>query len=104
MTGYILKKTKYSPKVIRVSRQLGTQIKRSRLARKLSQEVIAERARLSVSSLQRVEKGDPAVAMGSYLMVLLALGILPNSLGIADSLGDELLEMDERLRAPKAIR
>jgi transcriptional regulator with XRE-family HTH domain len=99
-----LSKIKYGPKVIRVSRQLGAQIKRSRLARKLSQELIAERARLSLSSLQRMEKGDPAVAMGSYLMVLLALGILPDSLGIADNLGNELLEMDERLRAPKAIK
>jgi hypothetical protein len=35
-------------------------------------------------------------------MVLLALGILQGSLGIADSLGDELLVMDERF--PKAIR
>jgi transcriptional regulator with XRE-family HTH domain len=104
MKGYVLGEIKYSPKVTRVNRQLGAQIKRSRLARKLSQELIAERARLSLSSLQRMEKGDPAVAMGSYLMVLLALGILPDSLGIADNLGDELLEMDERLRAPKAIR
>jgi hypothetical protein len=50
-----------------------------------------------------MEKGDPAVAMGSYLMVLLALGILPDTLGIVDSLGNELLEMNERLRAPKAV-
>lgn len=99
-----MSKIKYSPKVIRVSRQLGTQIKRSRLARKLSQELIAERARVSLSGLQRMEKGDPAVAMGSYLMVLLALGILPDTLGIVDSLGNELLEMNERLRAPKAVK
>jgi transcriptional regulator with XRE-family HTH domain len=99
-----LNKIKYGPKVIRVYRQLGSQIKRSRLVRKLSQELIAERAMLSLSRLQQMEKGDPAVAIGSYLMVLLALGILPDSLGIADNLGDELLEMDERLRAPKAIR
>lgn len=99
-----MNKFKYGPKVIRVNRQLGAQIKRSRLARKLSQELIAERARISLSSMQRIEKGDPAVSMGSYLMVLLALGILPDSLGIADNLGSQLLEMDERLRAPKAIK
>lgn len=104
MNGYSLNKFKYGPKVIRVNRQLGAQIKRSRLARKLSQELIAERARISLSSMQRIEKGDPAVSMGSYLMVLLALGILPDSLGIADNLGSQLLEMDERLRAPKAIK
>ncbi len=38
------------------------------------------------------------------LMVLLALGILPVNFGIVDSLGNELLEMNERLRAPKAVK
>lgn len=99
-----LKKKKYGPKVIRVCRQLGEQAKRSRLARKLSQELIAERARLSLSTLIRVEKGDPAVSMGSYLMVLLAIGILPDNLTITDDLGDELLEMDSRIRAPRRTR
>ncbi len=94
-------KIKYSPKIIRVCRQLGSQIKRSRLARKLAQELIAERARLSLSTFQKVEKGDPSVAMGSYLMVLLALGILPDNLNITDNVGDELLEMNMRLRAPR---
>jgi transcriptional regulator with XRE-family HTH domain len=94
-------KIKFSPKVVRVCRQLGSQVKRSRLARKLSQELIAERSRISISTLKRIESGDPVVAMGSYLMVLLALGILPEALSIKDELGEELLQMDARERAPR---
>jgi len=96
-----MSKVKFSPKVVRVCRQLGSQIKRSRLARKLSQELIAERSRVSLSTLKRIETGDPVVAMGSYLMVLLSLGILPDALSIKDELGEELLQMDERERAPR---
>ncbi len=96
-----MSRIKFSPKVVRVCRQLGNQIKRSRLARKLSQELIAERSRVSLSTLKRIESGDPVVATGSYLMVLLSLGILPEVLSIKDELGEELLQMDERERAPR---
>lgn len=96
-----MSKVKFSPKVVRVCRQLGSQIKRSRLARKLSQELVAERSRVSLSTLKRIESGDPVAAMGSYLMVLLSLGILPDALSIKDELGEELLQMDERERAPR---
>ncbi|WP_350432836.1 helix-turn-helix domain-containing protein [Shewanella sp. H8] len=97
-----MSKLKSSPKVVRVSRQLGSQVKRSRLARKLPQDLIAERARISLSTLKRIENGDPTVAMGSYLMVLLSLGILPEALSINDDLGEELLQMDARERAPRS--
>ena len=99
-----MSKVKFSPKVVRVCRQLGSQIKRSRLARKLSQELIAERSRVSLSTLKRIESGDPVVAIGSYLMVLLSLGILPEGLSIKDELGEELLQMDERERAPRTSK
>jgi transcriptional regulator with XRE-family HTH domain len=99
-----MSKTKCSPKVARVCRQLGIQVKRSRLARKLPQDLIAERARISLSTLKRIESGDPTVAMGSYLMVLLSLGILPEALSINDELGEGLLQMDARERAPRSIK
>ena len=99
-----MSKIKFSPKVTRVNRQLGAQIKRSRLAREVTQELIAERSRISVSTLKRIENGDPAVAMGSYLMVLHALSILPDLLGIDDELGEQLLKLKERERAPRIIK
>ena len=98
-----MSKIKFGPKVVRVCRQLGSQIRRSRLARKLPQELIAERARISISTLKRIESGDPNAATGSYMMVLHSLGILPEVL-VKDVQGDELLQMDERERAPRTIK
>ena len=97
----IVGKVKFGPKVIRVCRQLGSQVKRSRLARKITQELVAERSRISVSTMKRIENGDPSVALGSFLMVLHALSILPDGLGIDDELGEQLLLMEERERAPR---
>lgn len=47
-----------------------------------------ERAFTSRSTLQRVEEGDPAVSMGIYAAVLLALGLLP-SLGRVAELSND---------------
>jgi hypothetical protein len=54
--------------------------------------------------LKRIESGDSVVAIGSYLMVLHSLGILPEALSIEDELGEELLRMDERERAPRRMK
>lgn len=54
--------------------------------------------------MKRIEQGDPSVAMSSFLMALHALGILPEVLNIEDELGEELLEMDMRKRAPRVAR
>lgn len=44
------------------------------LRRDLTAELVAERAGISRSSVWKVEKGNPAVAMGIYAAVLHALG------------------------------
>lgn len=54
---------------------LGENIKLARKRRKLSTEQVAERANISRSTLWLVEKGDPGVAMGTYLQVLFVLGL-----------------------------
>lgn len=54
---------------------LGTNIKLARRRRRLSSEQVAERANISRSTLWLVEKGDPGVAMGTYLQVLFVLGL-----------------------------
>ena len=54
---------------------LGTNIKLARRRRRLSSEQVAERANISRSTLWLVEKGDPGVAMGTYLLVLFVLGL-----------------------------
>lgn len=61
-----------------------------RLRRRLTMAVVAERARTSRPTLQRIESGDPGVSMGIYARVMLALGVLPRLASLADPLEDEV--------------
>ena len=95
-----------SPKTAEILEQMGEQIKLARLRRRLSTELIAERAGISRATLWNVEKGSPSVAIGIYAAVLHALGNMENDfLLIAkdDELGRTLqdLELPMRRRAPK---
>lgn len=56
-------------------KSLGGNIKLARRRRRLSTEQVAERSNISRSTLWLVEKGDPGVAMGTYLQVLFVLGL-----------------------------
>lgn len=85
---------------------MGEQIKLARLRRKLSVNLISERAGISRATLWAVEKGSPSVAMGIYAAVLHALnGMDKDLLKIAkdDELGRTLQDLDlpVRKRAPK---
>jgi len=85
---------------------MGGQIKMARLRRKLSVELVAERAGISRATLWAVEKGSPSVSIGIYAAVLHALnGMDQDLLLIArdDELGRKLqdLALPIRKRAPK---
>ena len=54
---------------------MGEQIKLARLRRRYSAKLIAERAGISRSTLWKVEKGNPGVAIGIYAKVLAAIGL-----------------------------
>lgn len=85
---------------------MGEQIKLARLRRKLSVELVAERAGISRATLWSVEKGSSSVAMGIYASVLHALGGMDEDLLLIakdDKLGRKLQDMDlkVRRRAPR---
>ena len=86
--------------------QMGEQIRLARLRRKLSAELVAERAGISRATLWSVEKGSPSVAIGMYAAVLHALnGMDKDFLLVAqdDEFGRKLqdLALVTRKRAPK---
>lgn len=88
---------------------MGEQIKMARLRRKLSVELVAERAGISRATLWSVEKGAPSVAIGIYAAVLHALNNMDKDLlHIAkdDVLGRKLQDLDLpiRKRAPQKAR
>ena len=95
-----------SPKTAGILEQMGEQIKLARLRRRLSAELIAERAGISRATLWNVEKGSPSVAIGIYASVLHALGNMDKDFLLVakdDELGRTLqdLELPVRRRAPK---
>lgn len=94
------------PQTQEILRQMGGQIKLARLRRKLSSELVAERAGISRATLWNVEKGSPSVAVGIYAAVLHALNNMDQDLLLIardDELGRKLqdLELPVRKRAPK---
>lgn len=94
------------PQTEAILETMGEQIKMARLRRKLSVQLVAERAGISRATLWSVEKGSPSVAIGAYAAVLHALNNMDSDfLLIAkdDELGRKLqdLNMPTRARAPR---
>ena len=93
------------PKMKKIMTELGENIKLARLRRKLSAEQVAERAGISRSTLNFIEKGYEGVGIGHYLNVLRVLGLEKDFLTIAkdDELGRKLQDanLSTRVRAPK---
>jgi transcriptional regulator with XRE-family HTH domain len=90
-------------------RKLGADLRDARRRRRLTMAIVAQRAFTSRSTLQRVEAGDPAVSIGIYAAVLLALGLLeglgaladPSADGVGQALADEALPKRVRMRSTK---
>ena len=94
------------PQTEKILEQMGEQIKLARLRRKLSAELVAERASISRATLWSIEKGSPSVAIGMYAAVLHALNGMDKDLALIakdDVFGRKLqdLELITRNRAPK---
>jgi len=93
------------PRLARLISSLGDNIRKARLRRAHSLETVAERAGITRKTLYRVERGDPAVALGIYARVLQALRLESDIAMVAadDVLGRKLqdLNLEPRARAPK---
>ena len=94
------------PETEEILRQMGLQIKYARLRRKLSSQLVAERAGISRATLNSIEKGASSVSIGCYAAVLHALNYMDKDLLLIakdDELGRKLQDLDLpiRQRAPK---
>ena len=91
----------------RALRKLGSDLRDARLRRRLSMQIVADRARTTRATLTRVERGDPHVSMGLYSSVLNVLGLLDGVAMLADVATDKVgVELEaSRLprRAPKSV-
>ena len=93
------------PETLNILEQMGLQIKYARLRRKISAEIVAERAGISRATLCAIEMGSPSVAMGCYAAVLHALNYMDKDLLLVakdDELGRKLQDLD--LHVQKRVR
>lgn len=84
--------------------KLGGDIRDARRRRRLPMAVVADRAFTSRSTLQRVERGDPAVGMGIYAAVLHALGLLEGLGRLADHSADAVGQAMADETLPRRVR
>lgn len=90
--------------VRRALRKLGQDIRDARLRRRIPTAVMAERASISRTTLNKIEKGDPGVSLGNYANVLFVLGMAERLGDLADVRTDVVgLELEEE-RLPQRIR
>ena len=85
------------PETVRYLEQMGSQIKLARLRRKLTAELVAERANISRATLSAIEKGSSSVSIGHYAAVLHALNYMDKDLLLLakdDELGRTLQDID----------
>jgi len=92
-----------TPKMQELMDIVGEQIRLARLRRRLTTQIVADRAGISRATLWKIENGDGSVAVGFYLKVLHALNLEKDILKLAadDELGrfiqdSELLKKGKR--------
>jgi len=80
------------PKATKALVTLGENLRLARRRRKITAQMMAERANMSVMTLRSLERGSPHVAMCNYMAVIACLGFQDDVARIAadDVLGRDL--------------
>lgn len=90
--------------VRRALRKLGHDIRDARRRRRIPVATMAERASISRMTLNKVEKGEPGVSLGSYATVLFILGMADRLADLADPRNDAVGLALEEEHLPERIR
>ncbi|MBI1821224.1 MAG: hypothetical protein HY036_07405 [Nitrospirae bacterium] len=90
--------------VRRALRKLGHDIRDARRRRRIPVAIAAQRASISRTTLVKIEKGDPGVAIGIYATVLFVMGMVERLADLADPKNDTVgLQLVEE-QLPQRIR
>lgn len=87
--------------------KVGRNIKDARRRRRITSQLMAERAGVARATIGRIEKGDPFTSIGAYASVLFALGMIDRLGALVDSAYDltgrqlEDEKLPQRIRLPK---
>ena len=90
--------------VTRALRKLGHDIRDARRRRRIPVSILAQRASISRTTLNKVEKGASGVSLGNYATVLFVLGMVDRLADVADPRHDTVgLELEGE-HLPERIR
>jgi len=85
-------------------RKLGHDMRDARRRRRIPVITAAQRASISRTTLVKIEKGDPGVAIGIYATVLFVMGMVERVSDLADPKNDPVgLQLEEE-HLPQRIR
>jgi transcriptional regulator with XRE-family HTH domain len=90
--------------VRRALRKLGHDIRDARRRRRIQQAILAQRSSISRMTLNKVEKGEPGVSMGTYATILFSLGMSDRLADVADPRHDAVGRELEEEHLPQRIR
>jgi transcriptional regulator with XRE-family HTH domain len=85
-------------------KKVGKDIGVARRKRRITMELMAERAGISRVTLGRIEKGEPTVSMGAYATVLFTLGMIGHLQNLVDASTDIVGRELEEENLPKRVR
>ncbi len=101
----VIMDTKIVPMPVkRALQKLGRDLCDARKRRRIPMALAAERAGISRTTLDKVEKGDSGVGVGAYVRVLFILGMIEKFAELADPKFDALGIHLEAEQLPKRIR
>lgn len=98
------KPAKSSKTQVATAQRLAGLVRDARLARRWTQVELAERARVGVATIKRIESGSPAPSLGSWLAAFDGLGLLPLLGSLKDPAAAALLRETQRQRARRTAQ
>lgn len=80
-----------SPPAEATGRHLGALVRQARIARRWTMAELAERARVSLATLKRIEGGSLSTSLGAWLAVLERVGLMSRLAELRDPASEALL-------------
>lgn len=93
-----------TPVVSRATARIGSALRTARLRRRLSQKDMATKMGVSLGTVQRMERGDPGVAIGNIAMAFLCINCLQKLEHVLDPTLDEIGAAMDAVYLPKRAR
>jgi len=90
--------------IVTALKTLGQDIRNARKRRRITMNLLANRAKISRVTLSKIEKGDPSVAIKYYASTLKMLGLLKNLEEVAAAKNDGVGIIIEEENLPQRIR